>query len=93
MLWFIQAKYKKLMNKRNDWLINQLDKKSNYSTIEKCMAFSTKLYEKSYSALDIIQIIYNSSKVENKRKFGILIYFDKIRKEFRNEILLLGEMS
>jgi len=87
---FIQAKYKKLMNKRNTWLINQLDKKSNYTTIEKCMSFSTKLYEKSYSALDIIQIIYKSSKIENKRKFGILIYFDKIRKEFRNEILLLS---
>ena len=51
---------------------------------------STKLYEKAYSALDIIEIIYNSSKIENKRKFGILIYFDKVRKEFRNEILLLS---
>lgn len=38
---FIQAKYNKLKNKRNTWLINQLDKKSNYTTIEKCLSFFT----------------------------------------------------
>jgi len=37
-----------------------------------------------------MKFIYNSSKLENKRKFAILIYFDKVRKEFRNEILLLS---
>jgi DNA polymerase III delta prime subunit len=87
---FIQAKYKTLESKRLRWLTNQLDKKSNYSTIEKCLGFSTKLYEKAYSALDIMHIIYTDSKMDNKRKFAILIYFDKVRKEFRNEMLLLS---
>ncbi len=89
---FIQQKYKKFKNKHCAWLIKQLENKSNYSTMDKCMIFSTKLYEKAYSALDIMQIIYNSSKFENKRKFAILIYFDKVRKEFRNEILLISFM-
>ena len=89
---FIQQKYKTLKTKRHGWLINQLDKKANYSTRDKCMCFSSKLYERAYSALDIIKIIYNSSKIENKRKYAILIYFDKVRKEFRNEILLISFM-
>ena len=58
--------------------------------MEKCMIFSSKLYEKAYSALDIMQIIYNGTKLEKKRKFATLIYFDKVRKEFRNEILLIS---
>ena len=87
---FINAKYSNLTDKRKIWLMNQLDKKSNYKTMEKCMVFSTKLYEKAYSALDIMQIIYNGTKLENKRKFATLIYFDKVRKEFRNETLLIS---
>jgi len=87
---FVSKKYKKLQIKRSEWLINQLDKKSNYASMEKCMIFSTKLYEKAYSALDIMRIIYEGSKLENRRKFATLIYFDKVRKEFRNEILLIS---
>ena len=87
---FIQPKYNKLISKRDLWLSKQLDKKSNYSTIDKCMALSAKLYEKAYSSLDIMQFIHNNSKIENKRKFSILIYFDKVRTEFRNEILLMS---
>jgi len=87
---YIQDKYKKLKDKRSEWLVKQLDKKSNYSTIEKCSAFSTKLHEKAYSALDIMNIIYTNTTIENKRKFTVLVYFDKVRREFRNEPLLIS---
>ena len=68
----------------------QLENKKNYITINKCICFSTKLYEKSYSSLDVLNYIYNYSKIMNKKKFSLLIFFDKIRKEFRNEIILMS---
>jgi len=87
---FSSQKYKTLIDKREQWLIKQLDIKTNYADIEKCFAFSSKLYEKAYSALDILNFIYNHSKINSERKFSLLLYFDKTRKEFRNEILLIS---
>ena len=63
--------------------------KRNFSSIVKCQQLTEKLYEKGYSALDIMKVIENDAKIERKFKFTSLIYFDKIRKEFRNEKLLL----
>ena len=83
-------KYKSLLTKRELWLQKQLENKKNYITINKCICFSTKLYEKSYSSLDVLNYIYNYSKIMNKKKFSLLIFFDKIRKEFRNEIILMS---
>ena len=34
--------------------------------------------------------IQKYSGIEEKRKYASLIYFDKVRKEFRNEILLIS---
>ena len=48
----------------------------------------TKLYEKGYSSLDIIKCIESSSLPQNKI-YEFMITFNKIRKEFRNEKLLM----
>ena len=40
------------------------------------------IYDKGYNALDILKFIENSN---NKNKYKFLLYFDKIRREFRNE--------
>ena len=66
-----------------------MKKKDNFSSLIKCQLFTTKLYEKGYSALDIMKFIETNSKITPKFKYKSLIYFDKIRKEFRNEKLLL----
>ena len=87
---FTTSKYKKLNAKRTEWLKKQLEKKTNYSNNEKCLAFAMKLYEKAYSALDIMSYIQHNEQIEHKRKYASLIYFDKVRKEFRNEILLMS---
>ena len=87
---FTTNKYKKLNAKRMLWLKKQLEKKTNYANNEKCMAFATKLYEKAYSALDIMNYIQYNEQIEHKRRYASLIYFDKVRKEFRNEILLIS---
>jgi Cdc6-like AAA superfamily ATPase len=87
---FITSKFKNLSISRTEWLVKQLQKKNNYSTNEKCLKFAHKLYEKAYSALDIMSFIEHNSQIQQKRKYSIFIYFDKVRKEFRNEILLIS---
>ena len=63
---------------------------NNSLDTETLQLFVTKLYEKAYSALDIIELIENNCfNLDNERKYELLIAFSKIRKEIRNEKLLL----
>lgn len=75
--------------KREQWLKMSIEKKSNYDNINKCIRFCKKLYEKSYSCLDLMKMLEDSSNISIERKYLLLIYFDRIRKEFRNEKLLM----
>ena len=90
-----QYKKKHIINnsfikKRKNWLEKNIVKKYNYQSIENCCGFVDKLYEKAYSGLDIINYIENNKKVEDdKNKYLYLIYFDKIRSEYRNEKLYM----
>jgi hypothetical protein len=62
-------------------------------TLEELMAFCTKLYEKGYSGLDIIQLLENHKFLESslsvEKRYEMLIAFNRVRKEFRNEKLLI----
>ena len=57
------------------------------------MDFSTKLYEKGYSGTDITSLIENTkfmeSLISNEKRYELLIAFNKVRKEFRNEKLII----
>ena len=59
--------------------------------IQKLMVFSTSLYEKGYSGLDIMYLIENSKifDIDNKKKYELLLAFNKVKKEFRNEKLFI----
>ena len=72
--------------KRKIWIQKQMNKKSNYNTLLKCIDFSERLYNKGYNAIDLLNIIENDKEND---KYLYLIYFDKIRSEFRNEKLLI----
>ena len=73
---------------KTDWLKKELHKQITLET--DLIAFSTKLYEKGYSALDLIKLIEDGTiKVNENKKYDLLITFNKIRKEFRNEKLLI----
>jgi len=56
---------------------------------------SNKLYEKSYSAYDIINFLDNNNNTELnniitiERKYELFICFNRIKKDFRNEKLLI----
>ena len=62
-------------------------------TIDKLMGICSKLYEKGYSGLDIIQLLENHKFLETslsvEKRYELLIAFNRVRKEFRNEKLLI----
>lgn len=80
--------------KRIEWLRDELGKvflKGNSISESSLLNLVTKLYEKSYSALDIIQMLEDGQihVTDSNKQYELLIAFNKVRKEFRNEKLLL----
>ena len=79
-----------LKNKRIEWLKGELDKTFPVINEPSLLNFVTKLYEKAYNALDIIQMLDDGGiKMTSNRQYELLIAFNKVRKEFRNEKLLM----
>ena len=78
-----------IKNLRAEWLKKELQKPITVET--DLIAFVTKLYEKGYSALDLIKILEDGSgiKIDDNKRYELLISFNKVRKEFRNEKLLI----
>jgi DNA polymerase III delta prime subunit len=79
---------------RLEWLKKELIKSVNKKiSIENLMDFSTKLYEKGYSGTDIINLIempkFMELLISSEKRYELLIAFNKVRKEFRNEKLMI----
>jgi len=73
---------------------NANTKYKNENIIKKNSDFSVKLYEKGYNGLDLIALIernmFTSKNIlTNEKRIEFLITFNKIRKEFRNEKILI----
>jgi DNA polymerase III delta prime subunit len=76
---------------REEWLKKELHKtiKTTITTTD-LESFVIKLYEKAYNALDIIKLLENGGfDLTETKRYELLIAFNKVRKEFRNEKLLL----
>jgi DNA polymerase III delta prime subunit len=87
-------KTKPIKEQRIEWLNKELRiffKKDK--DLETIMNLCTKLYEKAYSALDILHLIENNNFFQDffsvEKKYELLFCFNKVRKELRNEKLLL----
>ena len=70
------------------------DKEKNELNHTLLCSYSTKIYEKGYSGLDIVQLLENQhisifSDLTDIKRFEMLIAFNKVRKEFRNEQILI----
>jgi hypothetical protein len=84
-----------IKNQKTEWLKKELQKTflSNMGIKvkeEEIHVFVTKLYEKGYSALDIIQLIEDGLfPLSQEKRYELLVAFNKVRKEFRNEKLLM----
>ena len=76
-----------LENTMKDAILNEkLPSSEEYSKI---LDLSIVLYEQGYSALDIIDFIHTYPNMNELKRYELLIMFDKVRKEFRNEKLLI----
>ena len=47
------------------------------------------LYEKGYSGLDLMKYIEQVKNIEEMKKYQMLLVFNKVKKEFRNEKLFI----
>jgi hypothetical protein len=54
---------------------------------DKCI-LAEKIYEKGYNALDLMEYI-KDLKINDEKKYEYLVFIQKIKKEFRNEKLLI----
>ena len=87
-------KMKDTKNQRQDWLKKELLKSVNKKTsLNDLMSICVKLYEKSYSGLDILNLLENHKFLDNiitiEKRYELLVCFNRVRKEFRNEKLLI----
>jgi DNA polymerase III delta prime subunit len=81
--------------KHLDALIKELGKNiTPKMSLVELMDFCVKLYEKGFSGLNIIHLLENDAfpstlEITKEKKYELLITFHKVRKEFRNEKLLI----
>jgi len=90
---------KDVHNKRIDWLKKEIGKINKNASINDLFEITTKLYEKGYSALDILDLLENNVisnilkdlniDLTNEKKYELLLSFNKVKKEFRSEKLLM----
>ena len=85
---------KEIKTNRLDLLKKELLKNvTKKITTENLMLLCTKLYEKGYSGLDIISLLENHKFLEStitiEKRYELLISFNRVRKEFRNEKILI----
>jgi hypothetical protein len=73
---------------KGTWLKKKLEKSKEFTTTKEFCDFSTNLYEKGYSALDLMEAI-EKMPIDETRKYELLLTFNKIKREFRNEKLLI----
>ena len=94
-------KLKTIKTQRMDWLKKELQKimmeqkkilKTDASP-EFLINLSEKFYEKGYSGIDIIYLLENQPTqfldLTDEKKYELLFAFNKVKKEFRNDKLLL----
>jgi hypothetical protein len=89
-------KIKDFKTQRIEWLKKELTKVVTNAKLkhDDLLYLSTKLYEKGYSGLDLMQLLEKPSgiKIENlteEKRYEFLFAFNKIRKDFRNEKILI----
>lgn len=85
-----------IKNQRVEWLKKELQKllqKDKKFSQEDLVPTSIKLYEKGYSGIDLIYLLENSTlfknTIPNDKRYEMLFAFHKIKKEFRNEKILM----
>jgi DNA polymerase III delta prime subunit len=85
-------KLKDIKANRLSTLSKELMKINKNVKLEDLMNICTKLYEKGYSALDVLTLLENPNflkgTINEGKRYELLICFNRVRREFRNEKLL-----
>ena len=76
------------IKKNHTKLVSILNKARGSGTLISCLKLALNLYEKGYSALDLLDVI-EKHLTYIKNRYFFLVFFDRIRMEFRNEKLLM----
>lgn len=83
---------KDLKMQKNISLSKELMKINKNITLEDLMKLCTKLYEKGYSSLDVLSLLENPNflraNICEEKRYELLICFNRVRREFRNEKFL-----
>jgi len=89
-------KLKEIKTLRSEWLKKELNKVASNANLKynDLLNISTKFYEKGYSGLDLMQLLEKPnnikiSKMTEEKHYELLFAFNKVRKEFRNEKILI----
>ena len=80
---FIKTNTSQILNE------NESSNGSNDLRLQECMSFIIKLYEKGYSSIDLIRYIEKNANIDELKKYEYLITFQKVKREFRNEKILM----
>jgi DNA polymerase III delta prime subunit len=67
--------------------------KTKKLSVDQMMTFCEKMYEKGYSGLDILNLLQTSNflelEISIEKKYEFLVCFNKVKKEFRNERIIM----
>lgn len=74
------------INKNKSFIKDTFKNKETFSNIKNIKNIVETFYDRGISAIDIIEYIKSKKDLE---KYDYLFYFEKIKKEFRNEKLLM----
>jgi DNA polymerase III delta prime subunit len=79
----------KKMYKWFDKVFQPLQADKSAATTSELMEMADKLYEKGYSGLDLMKYIEQIKSMAELKKYQMLLVFNKVKKEFRNEKLFI----
>ena len=85
-------KLQDVKKKQLDWLQKELVTTiTSQITHNELLCFTSKLYEKGYNAMHLMELLENNkiANISDKKKYELLIAFNRVRKEIRNEKLLI----
>tara|TARA_Y100000996_G_scaffold410179_2_gene392095 strand:- start:2931 stop:3737 length:807 start_codon:yes stop_codon:yes gene_type:complete len=80
---------KSATTKRKTWLTKKIEGGFINCSPQSIINIIDELYNKAYSAIDVMNVIEKTKKLENGVRFKMLIHFDNIKREFRSEKLLI----
>ena len=81
--------FMKKINNETNQNVETTTTSTSISNLQESMSFITKLYDKGYSSIDLMNYIEKSKSIEDLKRFEYLILFQKIKREFRNEKTLM----